>query len=245
MRWFINNMQFFLPLLIVIISVMSRMIKAVAEQKQQADARRAGGRPASLGNPEGAMFQPAEVSVQNRPAATTQSELAAQRQAQIEVWKARQAALGEPMQSSSTPGGAPTGDVLANRRRLAMEELRRREIQVDQMRARQTTGRQQPVSIPPASPRAATGRRRSAAPAEASATATTRSSIIGDVIAATAAPHQPQPGVVPASRTTPVGSLVFGPESLRQAFIMKGLLDPPLALRDNSAGFGAGYDQPV
>lgn len=254
MRWLFNNSQVLLPVIFVIFSVIWQMIKAGVERKQQMDAQRTGARPMVPGDSTGAMLKPSEVSVQNRPPAATQNELAAQRQAQIEMWRAQQAALGGKMQSPSAAGGRSAEDDLANRRRQAMEELRRRQIQVDQMRSRQPTNQPQPMAAAPASRRQAAKneaqrrqvaqQRRNAAPV-ARPVATTRSSIIGEVVAAAAAPPEHPPRVIPASRTTPAGSLVFGPESLRQAFVMKELLDPPLALRDNSAGFGAGYDQSV
>lgn len=254
MRWFFNNLQFLLPVLFVIGSVGSRWLKSAVEQKRLAEAQRGGPRPAQR-DPAGAMLQPSEVSAQNRSPETRQSELAAQRQAQIEMWRARQAALGGPVQSPSSTGDSSVEEDLANRRRQAMEELRRRQIQVDQMRARQTGGGQPSASAAPTSRRPITKaegerrlaaqRRRGPAPVTAPSTASSRSSIIGDVIAATAAPPHPQSRVVPASRTTPAGLLVLSPESLRQAFIMKELLDPPVALRDNSTGGGFGYDPPI
>ncbi len=255
MRWLMNNSQFVLAVLFVVSSVVWRVVKAGIEQKQQADARRAGGRPASPGDPAEAVLTPADASVLSRSPSARPDELAAQRQAQIEMWKARQAALGGPMQSPSSPGGSLSEDQLASRRRLAMEELRRRQVEVDQRRSRQTANRPQPVVPAPTSRRRAARteaerrqaaqNRRNAALAEAGAAAENQSSIIGEVIAATVAHPQPKPIVVPTSRTTPIGALLFSPESLRQAFIMKELLDPPLALRVNSAGFGFGYDQSV
>jgi len=251
MRWFFNNMQILLPVLFVIVSLISRKLKSVVEQKHLAESQRGGARP-SHRDPAGAMLQPAEASAQNRPTPVAPNDLAAQRQAQIEMWRARQAALGGQMQSASSPGDPGGENELANRRRLAMEELRRRQVQIDQMRSRQPGNRPQPIAATPIPPRQATRdpaqrrqaapQRRNAPPAEQPAQ-TTRSSIIGEVVAATAAHPQPRPHAVPASRSTAAGMLVLNSESLRQAFIMKELLDPPLALRDNSAGFGAGYDQ--
>ncbi len=263
-QWLQNNLQTIIYILVIAIPAVSQGLKVLADKKREAEARRIRGesfspssQPAQTKPPT--TLQRSEVSAQNREPATIQDELAAQRQAQIEMWKAREAAMRGQTEQRPAQARVSAEDELARRRRLAMEELRRRQIEVDRLRSqRAASGRSQPGPAASTAPMTRRQRAQAAESARQRQATQRRDSVLSgaparqvveQVVASLASgaagiPAEPQPVVVPASRTTPMGALMLNRDSLRQAFVMKELLDPPIALRDNQTGATAGYHQP-
>lgn len=263
-QWLQNNLQTIIYILVIAIPAVSQGIKVLADKKRQAEARRMRNEslpssPTSSQTGPQTIAQRSEVSAQNREPATIQDELASQRQAQIEMWKAREAAMRGQRETLPAQVRVSAEDELARRRRAAMEELRRRQVEVDRLRSQRTAAnRAQPQPAAGAAPSTRrqraqaleAERRRQAAQRGGGASAGTPArKVVQQVVASLAgrsdeSPAEPQPVVVPASRTTPIGALMLNRDSLRQAFVMKELLDPPIALRDNQTGATAGYHQP-
>ena len=125
--------------------------RSAAAEKREADAKRlresAGQSHSAPGQP--VMVSSAESATAGPTAASRQDQLAAQRQAQIEMWKAREAAMRRTNQPTASTRSAE--DELARRRRVAMEELRRRQVEADRARAsqNQTPSRRQQAAMEP------------------------------------------------------------------------------------------------
>ncbi len=251
MRWFLQNLQIFLPILFIIITALGPVFKALAEQREQARNRRGGaGRPA--GEPSDG-FETIEVRPPSPRVQAREEAIEAQRRAQIEMWRAREAMMrGEGRSPVAAPRTAE--EELALRRRLAMEELQRRQaaaVRAEQVRQAPAADRPAPAreSRRQRAEREAQRQRQAAAaaaripkpapqPPESGIAATPEAPAPRRAIAARA------PAVVPASRTSGLGSILLTRGALRQALVLKELLDPPLAIRDTPGGLSDGYHQP-
>lgn len=249
MRWFLQNLQIFLPILFIVITALGPVFKALAEQREQARNRRGGAaRPAGEPSDGSETIEAKSPQMQAREEA-----IEAQRRAQIEMWRAREAMMrGEGRGPVAAPRTAE--EELALRRRLAMEELQRR--QAAAVRAEQV--RQAPAADRPAPARESrrqraereAQRQRQAAAAAARIPKPAAQPPQSEVAAAPEAPAPRRaiapraPAVVPASRTSGLGSILLTRGALRQALVLKELLDPPLAIRDTPGGSSDGYHQP-
>lgn len=259
-NWLANNIQTIIYLLAFLLPVVSKGIAVLLEKRREAEAERLRGGPPARAALEKPVVQRAEVTARNREPETIQQELAAQRRAQIEMWKAREAMLKGARAEAPASARPAVEDEMARRRRLAMEELRRRQS------TQSGSPRPAPAAPPaPTAPRTSLqrpGSRRSTAAAEARRVAARKRAAAPDrapmpstsdlptsaaPIAASLRPdalETGEPRVVPGARLSGVGSIVLSRESLRKAFVMKELLDPPLAMRDHPAGASAGYHLP-
>jgi hypothetical protein len=257
-NWLANNIQMIIYLLAFLLPVASKGLSVLIEKRREAEAQRMrGGSPSPQPVERPALRRTPDVA-QNRDPDTIQAELAAQRKAQIEMWKAREAMLSGQRVDAAGAARPSAEDELARRRRLAMEELRRRKVAAEPPRPSPQRSTPQPAQIPQtaarrgkaaaAEQRRSAGKRRGTLVLESTGRPTQmdRASIAAPVIDQRIAEPLPQrpPAVVPGSRTAGVGSVVLTRESLRRAFIMKELLDPPVALRNNPAGASAGYHLP-
>ncbi|MCC6908749.1 MAG: hypothetical protein IT430_12465 [Phycisphaerales bacterium] len=249
-NWLQNNLATLIYVLAVLIPAVAQGLKVLAEKKREADAKRL---RESAGQSHSAPGQPVMVSgaesTAGPSAASRQDQLAAQRQAQIEMWKAREAAMRRTNQPAESVRSAE--DELARRRRVAMEELRRRQVEADRARASQSQSRSRQA------PQQATSRRQQAAvELERRRQASQRSSrsarqqqaapVVEQIVASLAPPRAAESIArrAPAQRGIGPAPLVLDAKSLRQAFIMKELLDPPVGLRDGTAGSSSGYHLP-
>ncbi len=253
MRWFLQNLQIFLPILLILATGLGQVVKALMEQRQELRNRRSG----SAGGAPGGVDSEIETVPARSPSPhvrAREQELEAQRRAQIEMWRAREAMMRG---QSGRPAAAPrtAEEELALRRRLAMEELRRREAatRAEQMRQapsadRSTSGRESrrqraqrgaPRSRPsPAAPM------EESLPAPAPAAAREQSAALPEGLAQRRGAALRGPAVVPTSRASGLGSILLTRGALRQALVLKELLDPPLAIRDTPGGLSDGYHQP-
>lgn len=182
--------------------------------------------------------------------AERRAELAARRQAEIEAWRARRQRAETGRQVIGRPGGD-----LARQRREALDELRKQQ----QQRVPSQPPQQRPTAdhndqVAQAWRRAqqeeAARRQREATPdrhatrRQRPAPATAQPPRI--IVPAQAAPISAQAApikspsrrsrngaVIPGSRFGPAAApLILSPANLRQAIILKEILDPPLALRE-------------
>lgn len=255
MRWFFNNFSYILPVLLVVGTALNGLLRTIMAKHREAEAKRLAGGDGGMPGPSRTIVA-APQSARPQPM-TIQDELAAQRRAQIEMWRAREAMLRGETAESSTPVILTAEDEMAQRRRLAMEELRRRQAAMARTEAArpvaQTARQPQTAPAPRPRPERDTARRRQA-PARPAAPAptidlapSTRAAEQGGVPASARSATTPtSPAIraaLPAARHAAVGSLILSPQSLRQAVILKELLDPPLAIRDNPNATGGGYHQ--
>ncbi len=242
-NWLQNNLATLIYVLAVLIPAIAQGLKVLAEKKREADAKRlresAGQSHSAPGQP--VMVSSAESATASPTAASRQDQLAAQRQAQIEMWKAREAAMRRTNQPTASTRSAE--DELARRRRVAMEELRRRQVEADRARASQsqTLSRRQQAAMEPERRRQAGQRAARSNRQQPAATP-----VVEQIVASLAPPSAAEPMVrlAPARRAAAAAPLVLDAKSLRQTFIMKELLDPPVAMREGTAGSSPGYHLP-
>lgn len=227
-----------------------KALSSMAEQKKAAEARRAGKRPESG----------AAVDLHDREQADRHQSLAEKRRAELEAWRARQVGSTKRAQTQTRVGGTPGtavvppakpargGDLraeLAERRRAALEEIRRRQ-DIGVGPEQSTTP---PKSSPPRSSRPV---RRVTGPSirglrPASSTPTRREPAPGDdAVSRQSSPPSAEPlapaltarrrrssVIVPSSPNAGFRGMALNQSSIRQAFILKELFSAPVGLRDD------------
>jgi len=255
MRWLVQNVTYLLPLLFLLLPALSGILKALADKRNEAEAKRRAQESGALRHPaatHGAAPRPTP-SMHEMP-----DELTAQRRAQIEMWRAREAMMRGEAPQSPQPLVLAGEDELAVRRRLAMEELRRRQaVAAGPVQQRSApVARSAPVSDPRRQRAEREAQRRRQPPrqgqqpdpaaARIALSLVTQPNAVEEIRRSPAQTPRAQAKrvVAPASRHSGISTLVLSPDSLRQAFVMKELLDPPLALRDMPGSSTGGYHQP-